>query len=149
MVGVPSRHKSIVLLAVMVFLQVLLMAYQIKRDNDTCADAGLTQGVNCNSQGRLIRAWTVGAISPFERAGSYGIGGVRGTWGHYFALQNASRENEDLRHENDRLKLEVTQLQSRVAEAARLEALLNFRESHQQVPMLGARVIGTGADSAS
>jgi len=101
-----------------------------------------------DSQGRLIRAWTVGAMSPFERAGSYGIGSVRGTWGHYFALQNTSRDNEDLRHENDRLKLEVTQLQSRVAEATRLEALLNFRESHQQVPMLGARVIGASANSA-
>ncbi|HZC66295.1 MAG TPA: rod shape-determining protein MreC, partial [Candidatus Dormibacteraeota bacterium] len=133
MVGVPSRHKSLVLLAVTVLAQILLMAVQIRSD----------------SQGRLIRVWTVGAISPFERAGSYGIGGVRGTWGHYFALQNTSRENEQLRHENDRLKLENTQLQSRVAEATRLEALLNFRQSHQQVPMLGARVIGSSADSAS
>jgi rod shape-determining protein MreC len=133
MVGVPSRHKSTFLLAVTVLLQILLLAVQIKHD----------------SQGRLIRVWTVGAISPFERAGSYGIGGVRGTWGHYFALQNTSRENDELRHQNDRLKLEVTQLQSRVAEAARLETLLNFRESHQQIPMLGARVIGASADSAS
>jgi rod shape-determining protein MreC len=133
MAGVPSRHKSIFLLAGMILLQVLLLAYQIKRD----------------SEGRLIRVWSVGALSPFERAGSYGIGGVRGTWLHYFALQNTSRENEDLRHENDRLKLEVTQLQSRVAEAARLETLLNFREAHQQIPMLGARVIGASADSAS
>jgi len=117
----------------MILLQVLLLAVQIKSD----------------SQGRLLRVWTVGAISPFERAGSYGIGGVRGTWVHYFALQNASRDNEDLRHENDRLKLEVTQLQSRVAEAARLETLLNFRASQQQVPMLGARVIAASADSAS
>src|SRR5271168_275717 len=133
MVGVPSRHKSIFLLAAVVLLQVLALAYQIKRD----------------SEGRLLRVWSVGALSPFERAGSYGIGGVRGTWLHYFALQNTSRDNEDLRHENDRLKLEVTQLQSRVAEATRLEALLNFRESHQQVPMLGARVIGASADSAT
>lgn len=133
MVGVPSRHKSLVLLAVTVLAQILLLAVQIRSD----------------SQGRLIRVWTVGAISPFERAGSYGIGGVRGTWGHYFALQNTSRENEQLRHENDRLKLENIQLQSRVAEAARLEALLNFRQTHQQVPMLGARVIGSSADSAS
>ena len=133
MVGVPSRHKSLVLLAVTVLAQILLLAVQIRSD----------------SQGRLIRVWTVGAISPFERAGSYGIGGVRGTWGHYFALQNTSRENEQLRHENDRLKLENIQLQSRVAEAARLEALLNFRQSHQQVPMLGARVIGSSADSDS
>ena len=133
MVGVPSRHKSLFLLAGTVLAQILLLAVQIRSD----------------SQGRLIRVWTVGAISPFERAGSYGIGGVRGTWGHYFALQNASRENDELRRENDRLKLENTQLQSRVAEAARLEALLNFRQSHQQVPMLGARVIGSSADSAS
>jgi rod shape-determining protein MreC len=133
MVGVPSRPKSLVLLAVTVLAQILLLAVQIRSD----------------SQGRLIRVWTVGAISPFERAGSYGIGGVRGTWGHYFALQNTSRENEQLRHENDRLKLENIQLQSRVAEAARLEALLNFRQTHQQVPMLGARVIGSSADTAS
>jgi rod shape-determining protein MreC len=133
MVGVPSRHKSLVLLTVTVLAQILLLAVQIRSD----------------SQGRLIRVWTVGAISPFERAGSYGIGGVRGTWGHYFALQNTSRDNEQLRHENDRLKLENIQLQSRVAEAARLEALLNFRQSHQHVPMLGARVIGSSADSAS
>jgi len=133
MVGVPSRHKSIFLLGGMVLLQVLFLAFQVKRD----------------SQGRLIRVWTVSAMSPFERAGSYGIGSVRGTWGHYFALQNTSRDNEQLRHENESLKLQVTQLESRVAEAARLERLLNFRSSHQQVPMLGARVIGASADSAT
>jgi rod shape-determining protein MreC len=117
----------------MVLAQVLLLAVQIKSD----------------SQGRLIRVWTVGAISPFERAGSYGIGGVRGTWGHYFALQNTSRENEELKHENDVLKLQVTQLQSRISESERLERLLNFRESYKEVPMLGARVIGASADTAT
>jgi rod shape-determining protein MreC len=133
MAGVPSRHKSIFLLGAMVLLQVLLLAMQIKSD----------------SQGRLIRVWTVGAISPFERAGSYGIGGVRGTWGHYFALQNTSRENDELRHENDALKMQVTQLESRVSEAERLERLLNFRETFKEVPMLGARVIGASADTAT
>src|ERR1700688_4000691 len=104
MVGVPSRHRSLVLLAGVVVLQVLLLAVQIRRD----------------SQGRLIRVWTVGAISPFERAGSYGVGSVRGTWRHYFALQNTSRDNEDLRRENDQLKLQLNQLQSKAAEADRL-----------------------------
>src|SRR6266851_3854016 len=33
--------------------------------------------------------------------------------------------------------------------AQRLAGLLNFRQSHQNVPMLGARVIGTSADTAS
>jgi rod shape-determining protein MreC len=122
-----------VLLVGVVVLQVLLLAVQIKRD----------------SQGRLIRVWTVGAVSPFERAGAYGIGGIRNTWNHYFALQNTARDNEQLRRENDALKLQITQLQGKAAEADRLAALLNFRKSHQEAPMLNARVIGASADSAS
>ena len=133
MVGIPSRHKSLVLLLGVVLLQVLLLAVQIKKD----------------SQGRLIRVWTVGAVSPFERAGAYGIGGIRNTWNHYFALQNTTRDNEQLRRENDALKLQITQLQGKAAEADRLAALLNFRKSHQEVPMLSARAIGASADTAS
>ena len=133
MVAIPSRHKSLVLLTGVIVLQVLLLAVQIRRD----------------SQGRLIRVWTVGAVTPFERAGATGIGAIRGAWHHYFALQNASRENERLHHENDTLKLQINQLQSKAAEADRLAALLNFRHAHQDVPMLGARVIGTSADTAS
>ena len=133
MVGIPSRHKSLVLLVGVILLQVLLLAVQIKKD----------------AQGRLIRVWTVGAVSPFERAGAYGVGHIRNTWNHYFALQNTSRENEQLRKENDALKMQLTQLQGKAAEADRLAALLNFRKSHQEVPMLSARVIGASADSAS
>jgi rod shape-determining protein MreC len=133
MPGIPSRHKSIFLLAGVVLLQILLLALQIKRD----------------SEGRLIRVWTVGAFSPFERAGNHGIGHLRETWRHYFALQNASRENEQLRRENDELKMQVNQLQSKATEADRLALLLNFHKSHENVPMLGARVIATSAGTAS
>jgi rod shape-determining protein MreC len=133
MVAIPSRHKSLFLLAGVVLLQVLLLAVQIRRD----------------SQGRLIRVWTVGAVTPFERAGATGVGGIRGAWRHYFALQNTSRENDRLRHENDTLKLELNQLQSKAAEADRLGMLLSFRQSHQNISMVAARVIGTSADTAS
>ena len=133
MPGMPSRHKSIFLLTGVVLLQVLLLALQIKRD----------------SEGRLIRVWTVGAFSPFERAGNHGIGHLRETWRHYFALQNASRDNEQLRRENDELKMQVNQLQSKAIEADRLALLLNFHKSHENVPMLGARVIATSAGTAS
>src|ERR1700738_3946190 len=133
MVAIPSRHKSLVLLTGVIVLQVLLLAVQIRRD----------------SQGRLIRVWTVGAVTPFERAGATGIGGIRGAWRHYFALQNTSRENERLRHENDTLKLQLNQLQSKAAEADRLATLLTFRQAHQSIAMVAARVIGTSADTAS
>src|SRR5258708_6660947 len=111
MVAIPSRHKSLVLLAGIILLQVLLLAVQIKRD----------------SEGRLIRVWTVGAVSPFERAGSYGFGWIRNSWRHYFALQNTTRESEQMRRENDSLKLQIAQLQGKAAEAYRLAALLNLR----------------------
>jgi rod shape-determining protein MreC len=133
MVAIPSRHKSLVLLAGVILLQVLLLAVQIKRD----------------SQGRLIRVWTVGAMSPFQRAGAHGVGSIRGIWNHYFALQNTTRDNEQLRRENDALKLQITQLQSKAAEADRLAGLLNFRKLHMEVPMVGARVIGASAGTAS
>ncbi|HKN76432.1 MAG TPA: rod shape-determining protein MreC [Candidatus Acidoferrum sp.] len=133
MVGIPSRHRSIFLLGGVVLLQVLLLAVQIKRD----------------SQGRLIRVWTVGAVSPFERAGAHGVSHIRDTWNHYFALQNTSRENEELKRENGALKLEITQLQSKAGEADRLAALLKFRQTNVDVPMISARVIGGSADSAS
>ena len=133
MAGIPSRHRSLVLRAGVILLQVVLLAVQIKRD----------------SQGRLLRVWTVSAVSPFERAGAKGIGNIRGTWSHYFALQNTSRDNEQLRRENDALKLQVNQLQSKAAESDRLAALLNFRQAQRNVPMLAARVIGTGADTGS
>jgi rod shape-determining protein MreC len=133
MVAIPSRHKSLVLLAGVILLQVLLLAVQIQRD----------------SQGRLIRVWTVGAVSPFERAGSYGFGWFRNIWRHYFALRSTAEENEHLRRENDELKVQIAQLQGKAAEADRLAVLLNFRKSHADVPMIGARVIGASAGTAS
>jgi len=133
MVALPSRHRSLFLLIGVVLLQVLLLAVQIKRD----------------SQGRLIRVWTVSAVSPVERSGAWGIGKVRDAWRHYFALSDTARENEELRRENGQLKLEVMQLQGKSAEADRLAALLNFKQKQSKVPMIVARVIGSSADANS
>jgi len=133
MVAIPSRHKSLALLGGVLLAQVLLLAVQIKKD----------------SRGRLIRVWAVSATTPFERAGAWGVGKVRDVWNHYFALRTTSRENEALRVENDALKLTISELQSKAAEADRLAALLNFKQAHAAVPMVGARVIGVSAGTAS
>jgi hypothetical protein len=50
MVAIPSKHKSLSLLAVVLIAQLLLLAVQIKRD----------------SHGRLIRVWAITAVSPFD-----------------------------------------------------------------------------------
>jgi rod shape-determining protein MreC len=105
--------------------------------------------VKRDSRGRLIRVWSMSAVTPFEKGGAWGFGKVRGVWDHYFALQGTSRLNEELRNENDELKLTISQLQSKAAEADRLAVLLNFRQWHEKVPMVMARVIGTSAGTAS
>jgi rod shape-determining protein MreC len=133
MVSIPSRHRSFALLAGVIIVQVLLLAVQIKRD----------------SHGRLIRVWAVGAVSPVERGGNWGLGKIRGIWNHYFALQSTQRENEALRTENDSLKLALANLQGKAAEADRLAELLKFRKSQEKIPMISARVIGASAGTAS
>jgi rod shape-determining protein MreC len=133
MVAIPSRHRSLALLAGVLLAQLLMLAVQIKRD----------------SRGRLIRVWAISAAYPFERGGAWGFEKVRGVWRHYFALQTTERENEALRVENDALKLAISQLQSRAAEADRLGALLSFKQLHEKVPMLGGRVIAASAGTAS
>src|SRR5579883_3380755 len=133
MVAIPSRHKSLALLAGVLLLQVLMLAVQVKRD----------------SRGRLIRVWTITAVTPFEKGGAWGFGKIRGVWDHYFALQGTTRQNEALRAENDALKLRISQLESKASEADRLAALLSFKQAHDKVPMLMARVIGASAGTAS
>ncbi len=133
MVAIPSKHKSLTLLAGVLLAQLLLLAVQIKRD----------------SRGRLIRVWAISAAYPFEQSGAWGFGKVRGVWTHYFALQDTERENEALRIENDALKLTISELQSRAAEADRLAALLNFKQTHEKVPMVTGRVIAASAGTAS
>ena len=133
MVAIPSRHRSLALLAGVLLVQIMMLAVQIKRD----------------SRGRLIRVWAVSAVTPFERTGAWGFGKVRGVWQHYFALQSTVRENEALRIENDALKLAISQLQSKAAEADRLGLLLHFKLNNEKAAMVGARVIGASAGTAS
>ncbi len=133
MVAIPSRHRSLVLLGAVVLSQVLLLAIQIKRER----------------QVRLIRVWAVTMISPIQRAGAWTIDHLGSGWRNYIGLRNTRRENLELRAELEHLKLRNSQLESRAAEADRLASLLGFRETHADMPLLPARVIGASADAAS
>ncbi|HEY4839294.1 MAG TPA: rod shape-determining protein MreC [Candidatus Acidoferrales bacterium] len=134
MLAVPGRHRSLALLACVLVAQVLLLAVQIRRD---------TQRV------RLIRVWAVGAVTPFERAGTWSITKVRDTWNGYFALVHTHRDDLAMKAEMDRLKIQNEELQGQSAEAQRLAAMLGFINAHTEVPMVAARVFAASADSTS
>ena len=128
-----SRHRPFALLAVVVLAQVLLLAFQIKGEHDV----------------RLIRYWAVELVTPLERAGTWTFSKVGGVWDGYVGLRNARAENQRMHAELDELTLRNHELESRAAEAQRLEALLSFRDAHPEAPMLAAQVIGASADPTS
>ncbi len=133
MLAVPSRHRSLALLGTMLVLQLLLLAVQIKRQQ----------------QVRLIRVWAIEAVTPLGRAAAWVSDGIYGFWSGYIALRHLRRENIDLRAERDQLKIHNAELEGRAAEADRLTALLGFRDAHKEVSLLPARVIGASPDVGS
>jgi rod shape-determining protein MreC len=133
MIAIPSRHRSLTLLAGVVVAQLLLLAVQIKREGRV----------------RLIRVWAVELISPVQRVGSWTIYGLEHGWGDYISLRHTRQDNDALRAELDRLKVRNAQLEGRALEADRFAGMLNFRQAHADVPMAAARVIGASPDSGS
>ncbi len=133
MIDTFSRHRPLALLATVVLAQVLLLAFQIKRENNV----------------RLIRYWAVELMTPLERVGTWTFSHVGGIWSGYVGLRNTRAENERLRNDVNTLRLRNRELESESAETHRLETLLNFKEAHAEAPMLAAQVIGASADPTS
>jgi rod shape-determining protein MreC len=128
-----SRHRPLSLLAALILVQVLLLAFQIKRENNV----------------RLVRYWTVQTLTPVERAGTWSFSKIGSLWSGYIGLRNARTENARLQKELDQLRMRNRELESQAAEGQRLASLLNFRNAHPEASMLAAEVIGASADPTS
>jgi rod shape-determining protein MreC len=133
MPAIPTRHRSLALLGVMLGIQLLLLAIQIKRQ----------------SQARLIRVWAVETAAPVGRTAAWTSDGIGGVWRNYIGLRHMRQENDELQAELNQLKLRNAELEGRAVEADRLAQLLNFKEEQSSVPMLAARVIGGSPDATS
>lgn len=128
-----SRHRPLSLLAALILLQVLLLAFQIKRENNV----------------RLVRYWAVQTLTPVERAGTWSFSKISGVWRGYIGLQDTRVENGRLQKELDELRIRNRELESQAAEGRRLANLLNFRTAHPEASMIAAEVIGASADPTS
>jgi rod shape-determining protein MreC len=133
MADIISRHRPLALLAATVLAQVMILAYQIKREHDV----------------RLLRYWAAEVFTPGARAGTWGFSKVAGVWNGYFGLHHAGVENQQLRAELGELQLRNRELESQAAEGQRLAVLLSFHDAHPETQMLAAQVIDASADPAS
>lgn len=130
-----SRHKNTVALAVVLGLQLLLLAVQIKRQ----ADGGSV---------RLIRLAAISVISPLERSAIYGGKAVRGVWAGYLDMRGVYRQNQQLQAELAQLHLEQARELEDARMARRLQALLGFKQTWIDTTV-AAQVIGTSGSETS
>jgi rod shape-determining protein MreC len=134
-----ARYKNPLVLMAVLFVQIVALATQVKRpEGSRAGGSGST---------RLIRVWTVTAITPFERALVATGHFFRSTWRDYIDLHDVRRQNLQLEQELAELRLEQARLKASADESQRLRALLDFKERYVG-ETLAAQVIGTsGSDS--
>ena len=132
MEGFLNRYRNITVLFLVIFAQILLLAVQVKNDQDV----------------RMIRVWTVTAVTPVARILEGFRGGSIGFIRNYIVLHDADSENRRLREEVGRLKIENTFLKNEVSRADRAQALQVF-QAHTPSKMLAATIIAMGAGSNS
>ena len=92
----------------------------------------------------IIEAVTFGVFAEVQRAASIAVGGVRASWGDYFALQEVHRENERLQQELAQLRIGLQQERALAQQSRTLEQLLELRG---RTPLMttASGVIGSGA----
>lgn len=134
MESVFGRYKNLIWLVIVLFVQVLGLAMQVKRGND-------------QEHTRLIRIWVVGAITPFERGLVWLENSGGDIWHNYFYLRGVRAENRQLKEQIEQMRLEQVRLSEDAAQARRLQNLLAFKEQYID-KTVAAQVIGTsGTDS--
>jgi rod shape-determining protein MreC len=125
MESVIYRYRNIIVLLIVIFAQLVLLAWQIRNDSDV----------------PMVRVWAVTAVTPVASTIEGFRNGTTGFLSNYFELRNAREQSGRLRSEVDRLKLENQLLKNELSSAQRAELLAGF-QAHNPSKMIGARVIG-------
>jgi rod shape-determining protein MreC len=135
MESVLGRYRNLIILVLVLFLQVMGLAVQVKRNAE-------------NESARLIRIWTVNAVTPFEKVLVRFQTSTSSLWRNYFYLRGVRAENRELRAEIERLRLQQVRLSQDAVQARRLQALLGFKEQFISQTM-AAQVIGSSGSAQS
>jgi rod shape-determining protein MreC len=120
-----NRYRNLTVLLVAIVAQLVLLAYQVKS----------------NGEVRLIRVWAVSAVTPLARVIEAGRSGSVHFIRDYFVLLNVREENQRLKSDLDRTKMDNQYLRSQLSTADRAKSLAIFQ---QQSPSktIAAHVIG-------
>ncbi len=79
-----GRYRNLIVLAAILFAQIIGLAIQVRRPSDV-------------GETRLIRLWAVSAVTPVESAVIHSQEWVKNLWTTYIYLHGVRRENRQLR----------------------------------------------------
>src|ERR1700738_3595671 len=127
-----NRYRNFTVLVLVILAQLVLLAYQVKSGNDV----------------RLIRVWSVTAVTPLARTLEGIRTGVTNFVGNYITLHDTREQNREIREQLGKLKMENQFLRTELSTADRARALSVF-QSRSQSRTLAARIGGTGAGAGS
>src|SRR5436309_8562774 len=120
-----SRYRNLTVLLVVVFAQLLYLAYQVRTNRDE----------------RLIRVWAVTAVTPMAGI----VEGLRrntiGFLQDYFILLDVREQNRKLKNDNDQLRMENVYFRNQLSTAEHARALIQF-QAQTRSKTVAARVIG-------
>lgn len=125
-----SRYRNLTVLVFMLFLQIMLLAYQVRS----------------STQLRTIRVWAVTGVAPFARFLESGRSSIYSFFNDYFILLDVREENRRYKAETNRLKLENNFLRTELATADRARALIEFK-GRSPSKTLAARIIATSTSA--
>src|SRR5215472_2881594 len=130
-----GRYRNVSILAAAIFLQIVGLAVQVKRRAE-------------NQSTRLIRVWSVAAITPLEKNIVRIQSGVSDLWHNYIYLRGVRQQNRALEDQIQQLQLEQVRLRQDAEQARRLQALLGFKEQFID-KTTAAQVIGSSGSEQS
>jgi rod shape-determining protein MreC len=118
------RYRNIIVLLIVIFAQLILLAWQVRNDTDV----------------PMVRVWAVSAVAPVASTIEGLRNGTMGFFSNYFELRNAREQSRRLKTEVDGLRVENQLLKNELGSAQRAESLAGF-QARNPSKMIGARVI--------
>src|ERR1043166_7912168 len=120
-----NRYRNISVLVLVIFAQLVLLAYQVKSAEDV----------------PMIRIWAVSSVTPLAKVLEVFRSGAVGFVQGYITLHDTRQENLRMKQELDRIKMENQYLKTQLDTADRAKALIAFQtQTHSKT--LAARIIG-------
>ena len=140
-----GRFKNPLVLLAVVLAQTLWLATQVQ--HPLRPGLGFSAGEDSHKV-TLLRQWAMFVAGPVERVAHGTSLSVRHTWANYVGLRGARQQNDQLKNEVARLRLEQAAFAQDAAEGRRLQALLAFKQNYV-TSTVAAQVIGTSGSDRS